>query len=66
MYVRVIILGDPGAGRKENLSHPGSPRISKIISRHEKKKEEKIHFINNAVPLLKPDLQKAIFLEVGF
>ena len=22
MYVRVIILGDPGAGRKENLSHP--------------------------------------------
>ena len=22
MYVRVIILGDPGAGQKENLSHP--------------------------------------------
>ena len=22
MYVRVIILGDPGAGRKENSSHP--------------------------------------------
>ena len=67
MYVLVITIpGDPGAGRKENLSHPGSPRIGKIISRHEKKKKEKIHFIDNAVPLLKPDLQKAIFWRSGF
>ena len=44
MYVRVIILGDPGAGQKENLSYSGSPRISKIISRHEKKKKRKNPF----------------------
>ena len=48
MYLRVIILGDPGAGRKENSSHPDKlslgPRMSKIISLPEKRKIKKIRF----------------------
>ena len=50
MYVRVIIPGDQGAGRKEKSSHsdkpaPGSPRIGKIINVPEKMTENCISLI---------------------